>query len=404
MVAWARESRRAQRLARVDRALAQPGGGESAPLASPTRYGRRLRVQRHDERSRCPFQTVAGVVATVWLALGCASTSVAVWLRMRQWQDGAGYVCCLQPEHDNITVVCSRRRPRLHHATCAIHIPCVFKPKCGVVERDEIINAQMLEWLLERLTDCFDLKQPVQCLVHGQCQMLPSDAIDAEGDDDGDQASLLQRRVRVHFAGVTCNAWSRAGARRGLADSSETAHNVWIAKRKAIALLEIEDVCFVECVEGYDIESKFVRPLADTHYTMTIVLNLVEIESPQKRPRVLCVAVNKRTMAWAGPAGWQQRFKDMTYRSCQTTGAVYFAAEDAESLAECGLLAAKQNNYPTHASLHGCRAQDIAAVVLAGQSRVRLEDYLAQGRAAEPRRSLHLRLGPERRRQVEEVR
>ena len=105
--------------------------------------------------------------------------------------------------------------------------------------------------------------------------MLPNDAIDGEGDDDGDVCGCDVcgggRRVRVHFAGVTCNAWSRAGARRGLAHSSETAHNVWIAKRKALALLEIEDVCFVECVEGYDIESKFVRPLADTHYTMTIV-------------------------------------------------------------------------------------------------------------------------------------
>ena len=107
-------------------------------------------------------------------------------------------------------------------------------------ESKEVTNAKMLEWLLEHPTDCFDAKQQVPCLVHGRCQMLPSDAA------DGDQ----QRRVRVHFAGVTCNAWSRAGARRGLAHSSETAHNVWIAKRKALALMEIEDVCFVECVEG----------------------------------------------------------------------------------------------------------------------------------------------------------
>ena len=92
---------------------------------------------------------------------------------------------------------------------------------------------------------------------------------------------------------------------------------------------------------------------------------------------MLGVAVNKQTMAWAGPADWQQRFKEMTYRSCHTTGAEYFAAEDAERLAEYRLLAAKQKNYPTDASLHGCRAQDSAEVVLAGQARVRLEDYLA---------------------------
>ena len=90
-----------------------------------------------------------------------------------------------------------------------------------------------------------------------------------------------------------------------------------------------------------------MRPLADTHYTMTIVLSPVEVGSPHKRPRVLGVAANTRTMAWAGPADWQQRFKEMTYRSCQTAAAEYFAAEDAERLAEYRLLAAKQKNYPT---------------------------------------------------------
>ena len=139
---------------------------------------------------------------------------------------------------------------------------------------------------------------------------------------------------------------------------------------------------------------------------MTIVLNSVEIGFPRERPRGLGVVGNQRTMARAGPAGWQRRLKEMTCRSCQTTGAEYFAAEDAERLVEYRLLAAKQKNYPTDASLHGCRAQDIAEIVLAGQARVRLEDYLALKHERQSLGGVFIcdLLGPERRRQLERMR
>ena len=82
-------------------------------------------------------------------------------------------------------------------------------------------------------------------------------------------------------------------------------------------------------------------------------------------------------MVWAGPADWQQRFKEMAYRSRQTAGALCVAADDAERFAEYRAWAAKQKNYPTDASLHECSPVDIAEVVLAGQARVRLHEYLA---------------------------
>ena len=80
-----------------------------------------------------------------------------------------------------------------------------------------------------------------------------------EGATDDDAESM--RPTSVHFGGVVCNAWSRQSAtRERFVHQSEEAHNAWIGRRRALARMQLEDIVFVECVVGYDVEETFVKP------------------------------------------------------------------------------------------------------------------------------------------------
>ena len=107
--------------------------------------------------------------------------------------------------------------------------------------------AAFLQWSLEHPLEAINVEQKVPCCVHDRlCPMMPM--LPNSGNNDDFDSEMEPAPVRVTFAGVTCNAWSRQGARAGLDHPSEEAHNAWITKRKAMALLGLEDFVFVECV------------------------------------------------------------------------------------------------------------------------------------------------------------
>ena len=189
------------------------------------------------------------------------------------------------------------------------------------------------------------------------------------------------RPLNVTFAGVTCNAWSRENSSRTrFCHPSEEAHNCFIATRLFLAEALKEDICFIECVAGYEVVKKVLVPLQKTHHCLYWPDNPMARGEPLTRPRCSAAAINRKSYVFIDGEDdqWRQGFADMHQRSMQLTGAAYIMADPEERASEMQRLATGQGNYVDIESIKALTTDEVIYSCFPTGCLNRYQDYLAQ--------------------------
>ena len=151
----------------------------------------------------------------------------------------------------------------------------------------------------------------VLCNIHKQeCPVFSGDAVwsvlDPEDEiEDSDSFSSEVRPLSIALAGVTCKAWSAAGAQFRFSHSSEAPLAAWLAERRVRAERLQEDIAFVECTPRFPAEVKVGKrsELSDTHDMVSICNGPEGMGFPALRGRFAGAVLNRQTVVWTGPRG-----------------------------------------------------------------------------------------------------
>ena len=251
-----------------------------------------------------------------------------------------------------------------------LHGPVARLTEAAVAEDFKLAYATALDYLLES-EGVIDPTQKVPCLVHGSCPML---GLPDSGSSDDEES------VNCVFGGVTCNAWSRQSQSRArFSHSSESSHNAFIAKRRRLAMKNKEDFVFVECVDGYEVLEKFMKPLTPTHHCVYLPVNPLDRGDPGSRPRCMAAAVNREGWMPAGLTSvdsYMESYSAKYHRSRCLSGTAYLLATDEERNIEMVAMAADQTNWTCSATMANMNFEEAISVCMPPNMVVRYHDYM----------------------------
>ena len=176
--------------------------------------------------------------------------------------------------------------------------------------------------------------------------------------------------------GVTCDGWSRQGSRHKYAHGSEAAHNCFIARRRALALACLEDFAFIECVVGYDWQTKVVDALQSTHNCMVIESNPLVQGHAVRRSRIFACVANLQTQVYVGNLDWEADYAAKTHRALSHHADIYLGDSDQARLEEYQSYVESQCNYPTTECLRQLEGHDLFAALATPDTLERFDTYM----------------------------
>ena len=158
----------------------------------------------------------------------------------------------------------------------------------------------------------FSLQNTAECLRHEQACPVHAPPSVGVGHDP-------RRRLRLHVAGPSCTAWSSMGLRRGLADKTSIAWNVWLNERAEIQ----EEIIVVENSPNLS-PSLLADELSASHFLVWANLSPEDVGWPAARPRLYLAALKRTTFAWGGAESQEgnvrEEFMKQYGRTVELTG------------------------------------------------------------------------------------
>lgn len=164
-------------------------------------------------------------------------------------------------------------------------------------EREAAVNAytNLAAWLLEHREVAYpadDLTS--KCLVHGKRCPLHAKHTHESSLFIGD---VMERPLRVNWAGTICRGWSQVGLQGRHLDPSEKIHAAWLTQRIRLAELGLEDAFFSECTKTYPARVKLEQPLKGRHHVVYTICGPETLGLPTRRTRVLTFALVRDRLA-----------------------------------------------------------------------------------------------------------
>ena len=173
--------------------------------------------------------------------------------------------------------------------------------------------------------------------------------------------------VYINTSGMTCVGWSVVGTHGGYGHESEKVNHTWLCERLRFAELGLEHIFFGECVPGFPV-NKIRQVLHRTHEVISIVCGPEHLGWPVKRPRMLCMGINREHFRWVGGADWEQRFCEKHWRNCILPGTALLAEAEEARWAYYAELAATQGNHMPIQELKELEADELLETMLPAYS------------------------------------
>ena len=261
----------------------------------------------------------------------------------------------------------------------------------------------MLEWFIDNRAWAY--ADSVPCLVHRKlCPVHPANAqlshtasgtrkTMSSSTHGGCAGNVHKRRrlfdevedvieeeastkpIYINTSGMTCVGWSSVrahsagsvGGGGGHTHESEKVNHTWLCERLRFAELGLEHIFFGECVVGYPV-NKIRKVLHRTHEVITIIFGPEHLGWPVKRPRMLCMGINREHFRWVGGADWEQRFREKHFRNCILPGTALLAEAEEARWAYYAELAAIQCNHMPISELKALEADELMETLLPSYS------------------------------------
>ena len=176
----------------------------------------------------------------------------------------------------------------------------------------------------------------------------------------------------MNTSSMTCVGWSTAGRGERFSHASEKYNHIWLVERIRFAELGWEDVFFAECTAAFPAVQKLSLALEATHEVYFMVVGPENLGWPCRRPRMLAVGFNRKTMKFVGDDEWVRDFKDKHFKATHLTGKHLLTAEEPERWAYYRSLAHAQGNHMSVDDLQCMDNEELLSVLLPpGQLRIR---------------------------------
>lgn len=174
------------------------------------------------------------------------------------------------------------------------------------------VGAKMMDDLYNVLSqESFDLDRKAFCYKHQRlCRV--------HGPDFGEAPPA----TRLAVAGSTCTSWSRMGNRQCWAAPSALAFAVWASE----TMFWEPDIIVHECTTDFDVQ-QLERFFASRYVISSIVFSPVHLGVPASRPRRYTMMVHRIRRVPQLPFNLDT-FGNMFFRTCQTSGNIFWCAPD----------------------------------------------------------------------------
>ena len=211
----------------------------------------------------------------------------------------------------------------------------------------EVSYMMMRDELMDRRLELFNIKTTTSgCLAHNGRHCLAYPCLVEPGTPG--------RPLVMNFGTHTCVGWSAVGGHAGGGHPSQRSYAIWQAERCALAEQLYEDVFFDECTAYFPAKTQLRAPLAASHRVVYVKAG-PELEGhPNSRPRHMGSGLNRYTMLWTGPesdAAIQEDFDKIYNTTMETTGDIFFAADNLEVRSEFSRMLQLRGHYNAAAEL-----------------------------------------------------
>ena len=173
---------------------------------------------------------------------------------------------------------------------------------------------------------------------------------------------VVNQRLRLNVAGVTCHAWSCEGSNEGEAHESEIPLAVWTAERVARFERKEEDMAFLECTPKFPAKEKLGQAFGDLASVFAWIDGPEWHGWPHRRTRVLAAVVNTLTLDWHGAQDsddLKEEYAGRFHRQMVAAGDLLLQASEEERVEEMMKIAvARKNNVTMDEMTQIVRSQD----------------------------------------------